>query len=149
MITTTDKKHPYTKELQNTLNVAKKKCECLQKRLDLIESKYFKKHLFSFFISSYDRNEANLLKISTQNELAALKRDVKEKELYFIDYMKQYIEDMEEVESNFDRVVSEAKEKAKTNENLRLFLSKIIWENLEKNTEAKIYFFKQIKKQLK
>jgi hypothetical protein len=70
MITTTDKKHPYTKELQNTLNVAKKKCECLQKRLDLIESKYFKKHLFSFFISSYDRNEANLLKISTQNESA-------------------------------------------------------------------------------
>jgi hypothetical protein len=149
MITPTDKKHPYTKELQNTLNVAKTKCECLQKRLDLIEKKYFTKHLFSFFISPYARNEATLLKISTQNELAALKRVIKEKELYFIDYMKQYVEDMEEVESNFERVVAEANEKAKTNETLRVFLSKIIWENLEKNTEAKIYFYKQIKKQLK
>jgi hypothetical protein len=149
MITTSDKKHPYTKELQKTLDVARLKISCLEKRLELIEKMYFSKHLFSFFISPYVRNEATLTKITTQNEISALKRVIKEKEQYFVEYMKQYVEDIEEVESNFERVVKEANDKAKTNETLRVFLSKIIWENLEKNTEAKIYFYKQIKKQLK
>jgi hypothetical protein len=149
MVTESDKKHPYTKELQKTLDVARLKINCLEKRIKLIDKKYFSKNLFSFLINSYDRNEATLTKIATQNEISALKRVIKEKEQYFVEYMKQYVEDIEEVESNFDRVVKEANEKAKTNSTLKDFLSKIIWENLEKNTEAKIYFYKQIKKQLK
>jgi hypothetical protein len=149
MITETDKKHPYTKELQKTLDVARLKISCLEKRVELIDKYYFTKHLLSFLNSAYSKNEAMLTKIATQNEISALKRVIKEKEQYFVEYMKQYVEDIEEVESNFERVVKEANEKAKTNETLRVFLSKIIWENLEKNTEAKIYFYKQIKKQLK
>ena len=62
--------------------------------------------------------------------------------------MQQYVEDMDEVEANFDKVVSDAKQKSETDNDLKVFLSKIIWDNLDKNTEAKIYFYKQIKKKL-
>jgi hypothetical protein len=134
-------KYIYTKELQKTLDVAKLKCSFLEKRLLLINDEYFNK-------SAFEKNEADLIKINTANEIAALSRVIKEKEQYFVQYMKQYIEDIDEVESNFTTLVSDAKEKAKTNPELNTFLNQIIWENLEKNTEAKIYFYKQIKKKI-
>ena len=134
-------KHLYTKELQKTLDVAKLKCSFLEKRLLLIDDEYFNK-------SAFEKNEADLIKINTANEIAALSRVIKEKEQYFVQYMKQYIEDIDEVESNFTTLVADAKEKAKTNPELNTFLNQIIWENLEKNTEAKIYFYKQIKKKI-
>jgi hypothetical protein len=133
--------HPYTKELQETLNVTKLKCGYLEKRLELIDSEYSSK-------SEYDKNEAELIKINTKNELMALKRVINEKEKYFVKFMQQYVEDMDEVEANFDKVVSDAKQKSETDNDLKVFLSKIIWDNLDKNTEAKIYFYKQIKKKL-
>lgn len=134
-------KHIYTKELQKTLDVAKLKCSFLEKRLLLIDDEYSSK-------SAFEKNEADLIKINTTNEIAALNRVIREKEQYFVQYMKQYIEDMDEVESNFTTLVADAKEKAKTNPELNTFLNQIIWENLEKNTEAKIYFYKQIKKKI-
>jgi hypothetical protein len=134
-------KHIYTKELQKTLDVAKLKCSFLEKRLLLIDDEYSNK-------SAFEKNEADLIKINTTNEIAALNRVIREKEQYFVQYMKQYIEDMDEVESNFTTLVTDAKEKAKTNPELNTFLNQIIWENLEKNTEAKIYFYKQIKKKI-
>lgn len=134
-------KYLYTKELQKTLDVAKLKCSFLEKRLLLIDDEYFNK-------SAFEKNEADLIKINTANEIAALNRVIKEKEQYFVQYMKQYIEDIDEVESNFTTLVADAKEKAKTNPELNTFLNQIIWENLEKNTEAKIYFYKQIKKKI-
>lgn len=134
-------KHLYTKELQKTLDVAKAKCEILEKRLLLIDDEYFNKN-------AYQQNEAELIKINTQNEIAAIKRVINEKEQYFVQYMKQYVEDMDEVESNFDNLVKDAKLKAETDTTLKNFLNQIIWENLEKNTEAKIYFYKQIKKRI-
>jgi phosphoenolpyruvate-protein kinase (PTS system EI component) len=134
-------KHLYTKELQKTLDVAKLKCSFLEKRLLLIDDEYFNK-------SAFEKNEADLIKINTANEIAALNRVIKEKEQYFVQYMKQYIEDIDEVESNFTTLVTDAKEKAKTNPELNTFLNQIIWDNLEKNTEAKIYFYKQIKKKI-
>jgi hypothetical protein len=133
--------HPYTKELQETLNVAKLKCEFLEMRLTLIDDEYSDK-------SAYDKNEAELIKIATKNEIAAIKRVIKEKEQYFVKFMHQFIEDLDEIESNFDIIVEKAKKQAESNPELKKFLDKIIWENLEKNTEAKIYFYKQIKKQL-
>ena len=134
-------KHIYTKELQKTLDVVKLKCSFLEKRLLLIDDEYSSK-------SAFEKNEADLIKINTINEIAALNRVIREKEQYFVQYMKQYIEDMDEVESNFTTLVADAKEKAKTNPELNTFLNQIIWENLEKNTEAKIYFYKQIKKKI-
>jgi hypothetical protein len=134
-------KYLYTKELQKTLDVAKLKCSFLEKRLLLIDDEYFNK-------SAFEKNEADLIKINTANEIAALNRVIKEKEQYFVQYMKQYIEDIDEVESNFTTLVTDAKEKAKTNPELNTFLNQIIWDNLEKNTEAKIYFYKQIKKKI-
>jgi hypothetical protein len=134
-------KYLYTKELQKTLDVAKLKCSFLEKRLLLIDDEYFNK-------SAFEKNEADLIKINTANEIAALNRVIKEKEQYFVQYMKQYIEDIDEVESNFTTLITDAKEKAKTNPELNTFLNQIIWENLEKNTEAKIYFYKQIKKKI-
>ena len=134
-------KHLYTKELQKTLDIAKFKCGFLEKRLLLIDDEYFNKN-------AYQQNEAELIKLNTQNEIAAIKRVINEKEQYFVQYMKQYVEDMDEVESNFDNLVKDAKLKAETDITLKKFLNKIIWDNLEKNTEAKIYFYKQIKKRI-
>ena len=112
-------KHLYTKELQKTLDVAKLKCSFLEKRLLLIDDEYFNK-------SAFEKNEADLIKINTANEIAALNRVIKEKEQYFVQYMKQYIEDIDEVESNFTTLVTDAKEKAKTNPELNNFLKLVL-----------------------
>ena len=104
--------HPYTKELQETLNVTKLKCGYLEKRLELIDSEYSSK-------SEYDKNEAELIKINTQNELMALKRVINEKEKYFVKFMQQYVEDMDEVEANFDsESMTKAIELAKSGEGI-------------------------------
>lgn len=133
--------HPYMKTLEDTLELAKFKLECLEKRLILIDEEYKTK-------SDYEKNESELIKITTRSEISAIKRVIKEKESYFINFMKQYVEDMDEIESNFTDVVNKAKEKSLTDPKIKTILEKVVWENLEKNTEAKIYFYKQIKKMI-
>lgn len=134
--------HPYMKTLQDKLTPAKQKLECLEKRIVFIQEGDM------ITGTPYQKNEAMILLIETREKIEAIKRIIKEKEAYFLKFMAQYIEDMDEIDSNFDNVVARARKQAETDEALAEFLGKIFWENLNKNTESKIYFYKQIKKRL-
>lgn len=131
------------KTLQDTLTLAKQKLECLEKRIVFLEQNDF------ITQTPYQKNEDQIAIIETRGQISSLKRVIKEKEAYFLKFMAQYIEDMDEIDSNFDSVVAQAREQAKIDTVLAEFLSKILFENLENNTESKIYFYKQIKKRLK
>lgn len=134
-------KHPYLTVLENQLKTAKLKKQLLENRIVFLENKNISE-------SCHEYNEDQIIIINTNSEISALTRVIKEKETYFINFMQKFIEDCDEMESNFDRVKKEAYEKAKTDPAIKDFLGRIFWDNLENNIEAKVEFFKLIKQKL-
>lgn len=131
--------HPYMKVLQDTLKTAETKKELLEKRLAMIDLEYQGR-------SPYQLNEAEIIKIETRSEISSISRVIREKKQYYVKFMQQYIEDIDEIESNFDTVINKAKEMAKNDEVLAERLKMVNWTGLDSNTEAKIYVYKQFKK---
>lgn len=138
---TKQKNHPYLTVLEKQLNTAKLKKQLLENRICFLENKNISE-------SCYEYNEDQIIIIDTRSQISALDRVIKEKETYFIKFMKQFIEDCDEMESNFDRVKKEAYEKAITDPSIKDFLGRIFWDNLENNIESKVEFYKLIKQKL-
>ena len=134
-------KHPYLTVLENQLKTAKLKKQLLENRIVFLENKNISE-------SCHEYNEDQIIIINTNSEISALTRVIKEKETYFINFMQKFIEDCDEMESNFDRIKKEAYEKAETDPAIKDFLGRIFWDNLENNIEAKVEFYKLIKKKL-
>ncbi len=134
-------KHPYLTVLENQLKTAKLKKELLERRITFLE-------LADMSPNSYTGNENKIIILDTRSQISALDRVIKEKETYFIKFMEKFIEDCDEMESNFDRVKEEAYKKAETDPAIKDFLARIFWENLENNIEAKVEFYKLIKQKL-
>ena len=134
-------KHPYLKVLESQLTTANRKKELLENRIKFLEKA-------AYPIDTYTGNENQIIIINTNSEISALSRIIKEKETYFINFMQKFIEDCDEMESNFDRVKKEAYEKAETDPAIKDFLGRIFWDNLENNIEAKVGFYKLIKQKL-
>jgi hypothetical protein len=137
----TKAKHPYLRVLEGQLKTAKLKKQLLENRIKFLENKNISE-------SCHEYNEDQITIINTNSEISALSRVIKEKETYFINFMQKFIEDCDEMESNFDRVKKEAYEKAKTDPTIKDFLGRIFWDNLENNIEAKVEFYKLIKQKL-
>lgn len=134
-------KHPYLTVLENQLKTAKLKKQLLENRIVFLENKNISE-------SCHEYNEDQIIIINTNSEISALTRVIKEKETYFINFMQKFIEDCDEMESNFDRIKKEAYEKAETDPAIKDFLGRIFWDNLENNIEAKVEFYKLIKQKL-
>lgn len=134
-------KHPYLTVLEGQLKTAKLKKQLLENRIVFLENKNISE-------SCHEYNEDQIIIINTNSEISALTRVIKEKETYFINFMQKFIEDCDEMESNFDRIKKEAYEKAKTDPAIKDFLGRIFWDNLENNIEAKVEFYKLIKQKL-
>lgn len=134
-------KHPYLTVLEGQLKTAKLKKHLLEKRIVFLENKNLSE-------SCHEYNEDQIIIINTNSEISALTRVIKEKETYFINFMQKFIEDCDEMESNFDRIKKEAYEKAETDPAIKDFLGRIFWDNLENNIEAKVEFYKLIKQKL-
>lgn len=131
--------HPYMKVLEEHLTTHKLKIECLEKRLVLIDEEYKDKN-------DFQKNEAELIKLSTIFEINASKKALYEKEQYYIKFMASYIEDIEEVESNYDNLLSTAKTMKEDCKEIRDCLDRVNLEAVEKNSEVKIQFYKKLKK---
>lgn len=134
-------KHPYLTVLEGQLKTAKRKKQLLENRIVFLENKNLSE-------SCHEYNEDQLTIIDTNSQISALDRIIKEKEAYFIKFMEKFIEDCDEMESNFDRVKKEAYKKAETDSSIKDFLARIFWDNLENNIEAKVQFYKLIKQKL-
>lgn len=133
--------HPYLSVLEGQLKTAKLKKQLLENRIVFLENKNLSE-------SCHEYNEDQITIINTKSEISALDRVIKEKEAYFIKFMEKFIEDCDEMESNFDRVKKEAYKKAETDSSIKDFLARIFWDNLENNIEAKVQFYKLIKQKL-
>ena len=123
------------------MKTAKLKKQLLENRIVFLENKNISE-------SCHEYNEDQIIIINTNSEISALTRVIKEKETYFINFMQKFIEDCDEMESNFDRIKKEAYEKAETDPAIKDFLGRIFWDNLENNIEAKVEFYKLIKQKL-
>lgn len=133
--------HPYLSTLEAQLKTAKQKKQLLENRIYFLENKDISE-------ACHEYNEDQILIIDTKSQISALDRVIKEKEAYFIKFMQKFIEDCDEMESNFDRVKQEAYKKAKTDPAIKDFLGRIFWDNLENNIESKVEFYKLIKQKL-
>lgn len=132
--------HPYKKEyLERPLELAKLKLECLHKRMALLpEGK-----------TDYEKNEAQLIKLSTSAEIKALTRNVAEREAYYLNYFnKVFLPDLEDLEENYGNVITEAKKRIE--QNIIDLLAKVEFNgaNGAVNIELKIHNFKLLKKLL-
>lgn len=128
--------HPYIKVLQETLATHKKMLDCLEKRLTLIHIDYATKN-------EYEKNEIEIVKIKTHGEIDALKKVIKKREEYFINYMKQFSIDFEECEKNYEKVLNKAK--SMKDRNMIELLTSVNWKNVDENIEVKIKLYQRLK----
>ena len=128
--------HPYAKVLQDTLATHKKMLDCLEKRLTLIHIDYATKN-------EYEKNEIEITKINTQGIIDSIKKVIKQREEYFVKYMKQFAIDVEECEKEYETVVSKAK--ASKDINVTEFLRTVNWKGAEELIEVKIKLYQRLK----
>jgi hypothetical protein len=128
--------HPYIKVLQDTLSTHKKMLDCLEKRLTLIHIDYATKN-------EYEKNEIEITKIKTQGEIDSLKKVIKQREEYFVNYMKQFSIDAEECENDYENILTKAKS-LKDMQMIEL-LSSVNWKGVDENIEVKIKLYQRLK----
>ena len=108
--------HPIKRHLENQLIFHKRKLECLQKRLVLIDENKASK-------SEHQKNEDELLKIETILNIETLQKIIGEREGYYVSYAKKFIADMEDMDNNIKSVIEKAKKK--NDEQTKIALNKI------------------------
>jgi hypothetical protein len=130
--------HPYAKVLQDTLATHKKMLDCLEKRLTLIHIDYATKN-------EHEKNEIEIIKIKTQGEIDSIKKVIKQREEYFLNYMKQFAIDVEECENEYETVLQKSKIKATTNTDMTELLGSVNWKGVDENIEVKIKLYQRLK----
>jgi hypothetical protein len=130
--------HPYAKVLQDTLATHKKMLDCLEKRLTLIHIDYATKN-------EHEKNEIEIIKIKTQGEIDSIKKVIKQREEYFLNYMKQFSIDVEECENEYENILQKAKIKATKNTDMTDLLESVNWKGVDENIEVKIKLYQRLK----
>ena len=128
--------HPYAKVLQDTLATHKKMLDCLEKRLTLIHIDYATKN-------EHEKNEIEIIKIKTQGEIDSIKKVIKQREEYFVNYMKQFSVDVEECEKEYETILNKAK--LSKDINISEFLRTVNWKGVDENIEVKIKLYQRLK----
>jgi hypothetical protein len=128
--------HPYAKVLQDTLATHKKMLDCLEKRLTLIHIDYATKN-------EYEKNEIEITKINTHGIIDSLKKVIKHREEYFVNYMKQFAIDVEECENEYETILSNAKSSKDTA--IIELLASVNWKGVDENIEVKIKLYQRLK----
>jgi hypothetical protein len=128
--------HPYAKVLQDTLATHKKMLDCLEKRLTLIHIDYAIKN-------EHEKNEIEIIKIKTHGEIDSIKKVIKQREEYFVNYMKQFAIDIEECENEYETILN--KSKASKDKNMIELLTSVNWKGVDENIEVKIKLYQRLK----
>jgi hypothetical protein len=128
--------HPYAKVLQDTLATHKKMLDCLEKRLTLIHIDYATKN-------EYEKNEIEITKINTHGIIESIKKVIKQREEYFVNYMKQFAIDVEECEKEYETILNKAKSSKDTA--IIELLASVNWKGVDENIEVKIKLYQRLK----
>lgn len=132
----------YIKELQDTLSVHKKLLDCLEKRMVLIHTNYTQKN-------EYEKNEIEITKIKTQGEIDSVKKVIHHRETYFKSFIAKFVQDAEEMENNYETVLSKVKAKQDEIKGAKDLLYSINWKNVEEHIEVKIKIYQRLRDLLK
>ena len=132
------KQHPYMQYLEGQLVFHKKKLECLQKRLVLIDYDKASK-------SEYQRNEDELVKIKTVMDIEAMRKLIGEKEGYFIKMFKSFIADLEDMQNNANYIIGEAEKFKDEKIQVELNKYKFLVSTKNANPESVLNSYKKLK----
>jgi len=110
--------------------------DCLEKRLTLIHIDYATKN-------EHEKNEIEIIKIKTHGEIDSIKKVIKQREEYFVNYMKQFAIDVEECENEYETILNKAKS-LKDMQMIEL-LSSVNWKGVDENIEVKIKLYQRLK----
>ena len=141
---TTPLKHPYMDDvLVPRLFKAKKLLECLEIRKTYLEK------LTGFnpgddTKEKYQHNEYLIEIIETDGRIASQKNLIAERERYNVQFMKQFVIDIQDCDKFYDAALAKAKAMATSNKRIREELAATKWENIDTNLEVKIAFFKRL-----
>ena len=131
-------KHPYMQYLEGQLVFHKKKLECLQKRLVLIDYDKASK-------SEYQKNEDELIKIKTVMDIESMRKLIGEKEGYFIKMFKGFIADIEDMQENAAKIVADAEKIKDEKVAMQLNKYKFLVSTPNANPESVLNAYKKLK----
>ncbi len=98
---------------------------------------------------AYDRNEAEILSVKTDLELRKLYNSVLQKKEHFKNLSGITQECVDDMDKNYDTLVSEAREVQSENEKVAEIISEGRWEEIPTNMEAKIDIYLKLKEVLR
>lgn len=140
--------NPYAQKLEkglqthrNMLLLLENKAILLEVTIGLKEAEYA---ATSSPFTKLEITESKIELINTQGHIEATKTALKEKEQYHKGYMEQFVKDEEEVNKRYANTLAIAKKSTKPE--VKHLLSKVIFERIDGDIEAKIAFYKQMKK---
>lgn len=114
----------------------------LKKRIFLIKTNFADK-------CEYEKNEVDIQSYETLIKINNITRLIEEKEKEYEDELIRFYCDIEEVEKNYDEIITLAKKQQSSNIDLKHLLYHVNWKQIEDNIEDKISLYKSIKQQLK
>lgn len=128
----------YLPELMATLEPQQRLLAALEKRIEIINSDNYSK-------SEFEKNEVVITTIKTQAEIDTIKHVLKEKIEYFEKFVKKFDVEYHEMELKYEMVYKNARLLMAKKPTLKRFIETSKIKEIEKDKEAKLYFYKRLK----
>ncbi len=128
--------HGIIQGMHAEINEKKYLLECLQKRLVVIHTDYELK-------SEHEKNEIEIIKMQTRDEIAELQMQIKRRESYFTHYFQTFIADIEKAKVELPELIAVTKDI--DNEEVNKLLAAINLDCLESTAENSIKLNKLLK----
>jgi len=133
--------HPYRETLENSITTHKELLKLQNEVIFFLDRKRNKEQKYRCL----EDVQEDILAIETKNKIQTLEKIILEKQKYFDTYMKQIALDEKEMNENFDKYLSYAKEIAPTNDVVDKILKNMNFTIAETNLQVKLELYKQLK----
>jgi hypothetical protein len=142
--------HPYRQKLEDSIYTDKELLSLFEDKVNLL-----KQGISNFGDLNFNNLSLNekldyinfkIDLIETNNRIESLTSTIKIKQEYFDRFVSQIEKDIIEVEKHYNDYLSKVIELAKTDANVKMFVSKNDFKKIEESIELKIKVFKDFKK---
>jgi len=132
------KQKTYLQLLKDTMQPMKDMLSYYENRLKFIDKEYDLK-------TPREKNEDQILRIKTIQEMDVLNKILHQKNEYFKHYAAQFEQDLKEAKKNFKKTVEKCWEVAKTNDALMKLMKAANLKEAEKNDEVLVIMYNKFK----
>lgn len=133
------KQKTYLQVLQDTMKPIKDMLSYYEKRMKFIDE------ALKSDISEREKNEDQILRIKTIQEMDVLKKILHQKNEYFKHYAAQFEQDLKEAKKNFKKTVEKCWEVAKTNDALMKLMKAANFKEADRNDEVLVIMYNKFK----